>query len=52
MPIQHWAILTALAVAASSQAAAADVFILTSTTFKDGDMLAKAAGDIGARGSN
>ena len=52
MPIQHWAILTALAVAASSQAAAADVFTLTSTTFKDGDMLAKPAGDIAARGSN
>ena len=43
---------TSLVVAASAHAGAADVFTLTSATFKDGDMLAKPAGDIAARGSN
>ena len=32
---------TSLVVAASGHAGAADVFTLTSATFKDGDMLAK-----------
>jgi Raf kinase inhibitor-like YbhB/YbcL family protein len=41
---------TSLAVAASAQAAG--VFTLTSASFKDGDMLAKPAGDIAARGSS
>jgi phosphatidylethanolamine-binding protein (PEBP) family uncharacterized protein len=43
---------TSLVVAASGDAGAGDVFTLTSATFKDGDLLPKAASDIAARGSN
>jgi Raf kinase inhibitor-like YbhB/YbcL family protein len=45
---------TVLAVAALDLRAsqAADVFTLSSTTFKDGEMFAKKVGDIPARGSN
>ena len=39
-------------VLALPEAAAADVFLLSSATFKDGAMLPKKAGDIAARGPN
>jgi len=43
---------TALAATGAQAARAADVFTLTSTTFKDGEMFAKKVGDIAARGPN
>ncbi len=45
-------LLTAAFVAVAAHADAADVFTLSSTSFKDGEMLAKKVGDVPSRGPN